>query len=298
MSFRVVEPGPLSLVVDLGRPRWRSFGVPLGGAADRAALVQGNALVGNPPDAAGLEFAAVGPTLLAETDAGCVVFGAPFSVMIDGHPVRPGVTFVFRAGSTLKIGPPAQGFRGYLCVAGGFDVPVIMESRSALEPIRKGDRLACSGSCSPGRSIAEPWCNIGSESIRCVAGPQHHWFTDAEFFGPTFTVTPASNRMGLRLAGLALKLPGREMVSEPVVPGSVQVVNDGSCIVLGVDGQTIGGYPKVAVVCDTDLDRLGQLRPGQAVRFDRIGIEHAEQLAGQRDAWLRGIVARLAAAIR
>jgi allophanate hydrolase subunit 2 len=82
--------------------------------------------------------------------------------------------------------------------------------------------------------------------------------------------------MGLRLKGDPLQRKPGELVSEPVGPGAVQVVNDGQCIVLGVDGQTIGGYPKVAHVIAADLDRLGQLRPGQAVRFEMNNVDDAE----------------------
>ena len=103
----------------------------------------------------------------------------------------------------------------------------------------------------------------GPVTLRALPGPQADWFDLPEFFGPSFTVNPASNRMGLRLQGEPLQRKPGELVSEPVGPGAVQVVNDGQCIVLGVDGQTIGGYPKVAHVIAADLDRLGQLRPGK-----------------------------------
>src|SRR3954453_14065783 len=97
MSLLVRDPGLLALLVDAGRPRHRSLGVPLGGAADRAALAQGNALVGNPIDAPALEFALVGPTLLAKCDLGCVIFGAPFVAAIDDQQLRAGTCFTIRA---------------------------------------------------------------------------------------------------------------------------------------------------------------------------------------------------------
>ena len=118
--------------------------------------------------------------------------------------------------------------------------------------------------------------------------------TSAAFFGPTFAVTPASNRMGLRLRGEPLQRKPGEFVSEPVGPGAVQVVNDGQCIILGVDGQTIGGYPKVAHVIAADLDRLGQLRPGQAVRFERVSVAEAEAAYQERHHRLREWITRLA----
>jgi antagonist of KipI len=90
-----------------------------------------------------------------------------------------------------------------------------------------------------------------------------------------FEVTSASNRMGLRLKGKSLTMPGREMTSEPICPGAVQVTPDGQCIVLGVDGQTIGGYPKIAQVIQADLDALGQLRPGDTITFRKVTLEDA-----------------------
>src|SRR5438132_6767784 len=103
MSLRVLDPGLYTLVVDFGRPRFRSLGVPTGGAADRAALALGNALVGNPPDAAALEVALAGPTLRADCDLGAVVFGAPFRLGPD-RPLTVGTTFTWRAGEVLRIG--------------------------------------------------------------------------------------------------------------------------------------------------------------------------------------------------
>src|SRR5262249_53490650 len=160
------------------------------------------------------------------------------------------------------------GARAYLCVAGGLQVPLILGSRSGFEPVQRGQELDCAPSRLRGRSLHLEGDNWGDEpmTLRALPGPQEEGFDPSGFFGPTFTVTPASNRMGLRLRGEPLVRPSRELVSEPVGPGAVQVVNDGQCIVLGVDGQTIGGYPKVAHIIAADLDRLGQLRPGQAVR--------------------------------
>jgi biotin-dependent carboxylase-like uncharacterized protein len=297
MSLTVLEPGPYTLVVDLGRPRHRSLGVPVGGTADRAALIQGNALVGNDVAAAALEFALAGPTLRAECDVGCVAFGAPFEVADGGRRVVAGHTFTLRAGDVLRIGTTPAGARGYLCVSGGLKTPEVLGSRSALEPVAKGQLLSCDGSTIMGRSLAEPLVSYAlpftAPTLRAIDGPQADWFDLDLFYGRVFPVTPASNRMGLRLGGLPLDRPRREMTSEPVCPGTVQVVNDGRCIVLGVDGQTIGGYPKIAQVIAADLDRLGQLHPGQAVTFERVTLEEAEVAWRERQRRLSAIVTRL-----
>src|SRR5262249_49733062 len=130
-------------------------------------------------------------------------------------------------------------------------------------------------------------------ALRCLDGSQVDWFDASEFFGTRFSVTPASNRMGLRLARQALTKPAREIVSEPVCPGTVQVLNDGQCVILGVDAQTIGGYPKVAQVIAADLDLVGQLRPGQGVRFVPVTMEDAEAAFSDRERNLQDIIRQL-----
>src|SRR5262245_22415923 len=139
MSLRVISPGLHSLVVDGGRPRTRSLGVPVGGAADRFSLALGNALVGNDPDAAALEVTLAGPTLVSEGPLACVLFGAPF----DLAPSRAGTTFTLQPGEVLKVGGTRTGARAYLCVAGGFGTPILLDSRSGLRPVAAGDVLPC-----------------------------------------------------------------------------------------------------------------------------------------------------------
>jgi 5-oxoprolinase (ATP-hydrolysing) subunit C len=305
MTLRVLDPGLYTLVVDFGRPGYRSLGVPVGGAADRAALALGNGLVGNPPDAAALEISLAGPTLEAGCDLACVVFGAPFALSSGRQALAAGTTFTLQAGETLRVGSTPAGMRAYLCVRHGIGAPVVLGSRSTLQPVRAGDELPCSPGTIHARSLGpSPDGHAGGARrlrrpawtvLRALPGPQGDWFEGGEFFGRpgAFTVAPASNRMGVRLQGEPLRLPPRELVSEPVCPGSVQVTRDGQCIVLGVDGQTIGGYPKVAQVIGADLDRLGQLRPGDRVQFREVTLDEAERLSRRRQAWLREWLTRL-----
>jgi antagonist of KipI len=294
MSLRVLETGLQTLVVDLGRPGSRGLGVPVGGAADRWSLALGNALVGNPPDAAGIEICLAGPTLQAVDEVGCVIFGAPFEVFRGDERLPVGHTLTLRAGEVLRIAGTTMGMRTYLCVRGGLQEPLILGSRSAFEPVRRRQELICEPSTLPRRFIEVPMqIGDGAVTLRALAGPQVDWFDPTAFFGPQFTVSPASNRMGMRLQGEPLARKAGELVSEPVAPGAVQVVNDGQCIVLGVDGQTIGGYPKVAHVITADLDRLGQLRPGQAIRFETVTAGLANLAFRASEAELREWVARL-----
>ncbi len=292
MSLRVESPGLFSLPVGLGRPGRRALGVPAGGAADRAAHTLANALLGNRPEAVTLEVTLAGPTLTADAPTACVVFGAPFELAVAGRaPPTAGTTFTLRRGETLRIlGTPA-GVRGTLAVSGGF--------RSAPELLRAGDLLDCEPSTAAGRAL--PFVSLrppGDVTLRVLPGAQADWFEPGALEARRFTVAAASNRMGVRLLGDPLpRGAGRrasEMASEPVAAGAVQVANDGAPIVLGVDGQTIGGYPRPAHVVRADLDRLAQLRPGDGVRFRAVTVIEAEQAARAAAAELADWCRRLA----
>ncbi|MFL5341877.1 MAG: biotin-dependent carboxyltransferase family protein [Gemmataceae bacterium] len=299
MSLHVIEPGLHSLIVDFGRPAHRSLGVPVGGTADRVSLALGNALVGNSPETPALEITAFGPTLRADADTGAIVFGAPFDLVADRHAPVAGKCFTLTAGELLRIGGAPRGLRAYLCVPGGFTQRAVLGSRSALRPLRAGDTLACPPGRLPARALMPDAPSSLSEDettvLRFLPGSQADWFEPPAFTGQTFRVSAAGNRMGLRLAGTPLARPVRELVSEPVCPGTVQVTNDGQCVVLGVDAQTIGGYPKIAQVIAADLNRLGQQRPGSLLRFTPVTLDEAEALARRQAAELHGWLARLAA---
>jgi len=264
------------------RQLMRRLGVPVGGAADRFALTIGNALVGNPPEAAALEINLSGPTLTADSELACVLYGAPFEMTLGGATWEEGKTFTLRPGEELRIGGTSHGMRCYLGVFGGLQTPIILDSRSSLEPLRAGAKLHCQSGVIHIRRFQHDFAwNAEPRLLHAMDGPQADWFRAEEFEARTFTVTPASNRMGLRLRSEALTLPERELVSEPVCPGSVQVTRDGQCIVLGVDSQTIGGYPKIAHVISADLDKLAQLRSGERIDFHRISLAEAAMLNEQ-----------------
>lgn len=302
-ALTVANPGLCTLIVDHGRPRFRSLGVPVGGAADRFALAIGNALVGNPPDATALEISLHGPTLTANEDIACVLYGAPFDMTLGGRIQEIGRTFSLPRGERLRIGGTLSGMRAYLCMRGGLHTPIVLGSRSSLEPLRAGAELPCQANVTPVRHFRHAFAwNAEPRLLRVMDGVQADWFCVEDFHGQDFTVSPACNRMGLRLQAPPLLPhciggekggPSREMESEPVCPGSVQVTRDGQCIVLGVDGQTIGGYPKIAQVVEADLDKLAQLRPGETIRFQRVTREIAEALYRAKRAELREWLTRL-----
>ncbi|CAN5496727.1 biotin-dependent carboxyltransferase family protein [soil metagenome] len=299
MSLTVLDPGFHTLVVDGGRRRSRHLGVPLGGAADRGALALANGLVGNDAEAAALEITMLGPTLQAKHRTACALFGSPFVLAVANKTrIMAGSAFLLEPGDAVKIGGSPSGARAYFAVAGGFDLPTILESRSALESLTVNSTLMCKASFTPSRGLpfdALPVERIeNAVRIRVLTGPQYDRFLKPkEFFSHDYEVSPVSNRMGLRLLGTSLERRPGELASEAVAPGAVQVTNDGLPIVLGVDGQTIGGYPKIAHVIRTDLDLLGQLRPGDKVRFEKVTLEDAEGAAGEREMFINEWATRL-----
>jgi biotin-dependent carboxylase-like uncharacterized protein len=293
-TLTVVRPGLRTQVVDHGRPHCRSLGVPVSGAADGMSLAIGNALVGNDANSAALEITLAGPVLVADAPIACVLFGAPFELTTDRRSLAPGKTFTLEAGEELRVGGTRQRVRAYFCVRGGLLVPEVLGSRSGLEPLRAEAHLPCQTATTRTRWFGHFFESDGEKrTLRALPGRQAEWFAANDFYGQTFIVSPESDRMGLRLQGKPLTLPDRELVSEPVCPGSVQVTRDGQCIVLGVDGQTIGGYPKVAQVIAADLDKLARLRPSEEVRFQSVSLETAERLYRQRRAELREWLTRL-----
>src|SRR5438270_9521563 len=189
MTLRVLDPGLHSLVVDFGRPGYRSLGVAVGGAADRTALALGNALVGNQPDAAALEICLAGPTLQAACELACVVYGAPFELHSDRQRLSAGKTFTLHTDDIIHVQGTPEGMRAYLCVRGGVDVPLVLGSRSALQPLRTGDELRCTPGIIHGRFVHLnlKW-NQQPKLLRVVDGPEADWFRQDEFYVQEFTV--------------------------------------------------------------------------------------------------------------
>ncbi|MGO4256207.1 biotin-dependent carboxyltransferase family protein [Marmoricola sp. RAF53] len=270
----VEDPGLLTTVQDLGRPGFAHLGVPLSGALDQPALRLANRLVGNPESAAGLEVTATGCRLRFDHAGAVAVTGASCPVRIGGRPVGWGLLGPVPAGAVVELGPAADGLRSYLGVAGGIEVPPVLGSRSTdllsgtgPAPLAAGDRLPV------GRPPAAP---AGGEAVpvprrgvlTVLAGPHEDWFTAASLAaldGASYTVLPASNRIGLRLDGpvLARSDPDRELPSEPMVLGSVQVPPNGRPVVFLQDHPTTGGYPVIGVVRAADLPVCAQARPGE-----------------------------------
>lgn len=303
--FEVVQPGPLTTVQDGGRIGTQKFGVSAGGAVDGLALRVGNILVGNPAGAAGLEFTACGPTLRFAADGAAALTGGAFAATLDGRPAPWYTSFLVRAGQILTVQGVLRGFRGYLAVAGGVDVPRLLGSRSTCLPARfgghQGRRLEAGDVLGTGlpAGAAPLGCTAGAAfrpaaedpvAIRVVLGPQDDAFTAAgrrTFLASIYRVTPEVDRMGCRLDGPPVAHEtGADIVSDWIPPGGIQVPGSGMPIVLLSDRQTTGGYAKIATVIGPDLGRIAQCRPGDAVRFQAVSLAEAQRAAREMDAAL------------
>lgn len=277
--IEVLDPGVLTLVQDLGRPGWAHIGVGRSGAADAGSLRLGNRLVANDEGAAGLEVLLGGLRVRATTALTVAVTGAPGPVWVAGTPVAHNAVLELVAGAELRVGTSPHGLRSYVAVRGGIDVPPVLGSRSTDQlagigpaPLRAGDVLPV------GAPPQEwPFVELAPERpwpthvvLPVTAGPQVDWFDDglAVLCGDEYTVTPATNRVALRLAGRAVqRRDSAELPSAGLVPGAVQIPPDGQPVVFGVDHPVTGGYPVLAVVRHRAIDLLAQVRPGEAVRF-------------------------------
>jgi biotin-dependent carboxylase-like uncharacterized protein len=275
MTITVMRAGPLTTVQDLGRPGYAHLGIPRSGALDGPALRQANRLVGNPDDAAGLETTLMGCKLRFEVAATVAVTGAAATVKLDKAPVEGPVVAV-PAGGVLEIGRALSGVRSYLAVSGGIGVEPVLGSRSTdtlagIGPERLTDGLTLPIGVATGDptpfSAPSPAVVGGSEIVLGIRlGPRDDWFEPAGLFGHPYEISPMSNRVGARLAGVALtRTQAGELASEGVVLGAVQVPADGQPIVFLADHPTTGGYPVIGVVAD--VTPLAQARPGTTVRF-------------------------------
>jgi biotin-dependent carboxylase-like uncharacterized protein len=273
-SVTVLATGALTTVQDAGRPGKAALGVGPSGACDRTSYRLANRLVGNAENAAVLEVTFGGLQLRADDDVVIVTTGARCQ---GSWPHNAPTTL--RSGDELRLGMPASGLRTYVAVRGGFAMEPILGScsrdmLSGLGPavVSAGDVLTAGQPEFPAPGldvapVADP--AEGDISVRVVPGPRRDWFTDAAWaslVGQAYTVTHDSNRVGLRLDGEPLERARTdELPSEGIVRGALQIPPSGKPVLFLADHPVTGGYPVIAYVVDDDVDRCGQLRPGQTV---------------------------------
>jgi allophanate hydrolase len=304
-ALRIIASGPCTTVQGNPRIGYQAVGVPASGPLDRIALRLANALVGNSHDAPALEMLLQGPTCEVAADsvrialvgcsAGLEIRSATPRVIPAGQSVR------LTNGEIFRIGLLGDTACAYLAVEGGFDITPVLGSVSTYvrggiggmhgRRLQKGDELplrTASAQTRAERVMSRPFDPALDQPIRVVLGPQDEYFTREAirtFLTSTYTISPQADRMGFRLEGPVLQhARGYDIISDGVVPGSVQVPGSGCPIILMVDNQTTGGYPKIATVISADMPVAGRRRPGRAIRFASVELDEAERLRRKQEA--------------
>jgi biotin-dependent carboxylase-like uncharacterized protein len=319
-ALRVVAPGLMTTLQDLGRRGYQSLGIPVSGALDAVALAAANAVAGNAPGSGALEIAHLGPTLEVEAESVRVAFAGsaaaievlPRAGAAGGRRLAPLESVRLERGAVLRIGALGESALGYLAVEGGFDAAPVLGSQStytraglggfAGRALRAGDRLPLRRAAAEAREEGRlPDLDLAPpRRVRVVLGPQDDCFSEGAkrtLLEATFTVSAASDRMGMRLEGPALEHAGGfNIVSDGIAPGSIQVPGNGLPIVLLADRQTTGGYPKIATVIAADLPALGRLAPDASIGFAAVGVAEAEAEHRRHAAMLAALPQRVVAA--
>jgi biotin-dependent carboxylase-like uncharacterized protein len=325
--IEVLDGGLQSTIQDGGRPGFLSRGIPPAGAQDFYSLAIANLLVGNDltppplsragPGAAGLEMVVKGVSLRFPKETVIALAGADMAATLDGAPVERFRPIVVPAGGVLKCGTVKSGARGYLAIAGGIDVPLVIGSRATYvrgaqggldgRALRKGDRLETFPPTAPVAKLARrtlaglPPGPDEPTVIRVVLGPQDFMFTARgvdTFLGAEWKLSPVSDRMGMRLVGPPLELHPRpdyltrdagsgpaDIVDDVIPVGGIQVPGGIEPIVMGVENPTAGGYAKIATVISADLGKMGQIPPKGSLSFRKVRAE--EGIAIIKDIWQR-----------
>lgn len=307
--FEVIHPGIFTTVQDLGRTGYLASGIPPSGAFDRFALKMGNLLLKNPFGEAGLEMTALGPTVRVLHDTAIAFTGGHFNAKKNGEPIPQWRTVEARKDDVMSFGKAEMGWRGYLCVAGGIDVPVVLASKSTYtmgalggfrgRPLKTGDIIQAGPAREPlesirGRKVKRevlPDLEAG-KVLRVVMGPQDDYVAEESieaFLTSPYKVSHRANRVGYRFEGPRFSFKevnkAKDAGSDPsnIVDdgnaiGAIQIPGGVEPICLAVDGVSMGGYVKIACLITADMDRMAQLKIGDSMRFKRVGVDEARSI--------------------
>jgi len=307
--LEVVEPGIFTTIQDLGRKGYFASGIPPSGAMDRFALRMGNLLVKNPIDEAGIEMTAIGMKARVLKETIIALTGAEFSAKLNGDSLPLWQAVYLKEGDFLSIEKPRRGWRGYLCVAGGIDVPPVLGSKSTYtlgglggirgRTLKKGDLIPAGIPRSSldklkKRKVKESVLpEAGSEKeLRVVLGPQDDHVKGESievFLNTPYQVSIRSNRVGYRFEGPQLFFKERpesrdagldpsNIVDDGNAIGAIQIPAGKEPICLGVDGVTMGGYVKIACLITADMNRMAQLKPKDLVKFKSVTVDEARSI--------------------
>lgn len=319
-GWKVLKPGAYSTLQDGGRWGLQRYGVSPGGVMDSVAYRIANWLVGNQGDEPALELTMDGPVLLFDSAARIAIYGADMRPRIAETALPLGRPVDVAAGAVLSFGVAISGWRAYLAVAGGFELPRLLGGYGAYPAaglpglagrrLEAGDVLPIRTVCeykgppevgfqAPRWSVPRLTVPVKDEAliVRVVAGPEFDRLTHASqqmLFQEPYIIGSESNRMGYRLKGPVLQCDGAgEMISEGVTFGTVQLPGSGEPIILMADRQTTGGYPRILQVIGADLPLLAQAGPGMRIMFQRVSISEAVHALGTQQQELRMLQAAI-----
>lgn len=300
--LKILSPGMLSSVQDFGRSGYSGDGVPRSGAADPVAMRIANALVGNEQACPVIEFRYMGPKVTVTggsmrlglgSQAGGTVMRAATQ---ETETVKPWQSITLYENDILSILPLQGEASGYLSIEGGMDIAPVLGSaatyaRAGLggvdgQPLRADQEIALkkqAAAVQPERIVSTPFEREAGR-FRVILGPQDDYFAPEvlnSFCDQPYRVSKDADRMGIRLEGTSLTHlaeKGSDIISDGLLPGSIQVPGNGQPIILFADCQTLGGYPKIATVISADYHRLGQVLPGDDIVFQVVSLEQAQDL--------------------
>jgi antagonist of KipI len=304
MAIRVNNPGFLTTVQDRGRYGYAHLGISPAGAADQLSFRISNLLVGSDENSPALEMTMSGVTLELEERAVIAITGGDCECKVGSYSVASATALEVPAGAVVRCGAMRSGVRSYLAIQGGFDVPPVMGSASTHIAGRfggfHGRRLKAGDVLHVGKQRTSRMRTLKPGAldhlyrpapIRVTRGAQQEWFGPESFeklFSCPYTVGEQSDRTGLRLKGETVRpRVESQLLTDGIPLGAVQVPQDGQPIILFVDQQTTGGYPKIASVIASDRHRVGQVKPRDKVRFSEVSITEAIRLLREQEAWLQ-----------
>jgi antagonist of KipI len=297
MALEIVEINGLATIQDSGRRGWRQFGVPGSGPMDSFAFHAANALVGNAVECAEVEIGLGDITLQATQDCVLAVTGLGYQLSVYIWEVPLWGSFFVRAGWKIQLNKMESGMWAYLSVPGGVQTPSILGSQSTYlrgafgglegRQLQAGDRITAASHFSyelAGRTLPEenrPKYQV-NPILSVIMGPQWDYFTKESiktFLSSEYSISLTSDRMGYRLEGLPLtRRSNKELISEGMISGAIQVPSNGLPIVMMADGPTTGGYPKIGTVVGADLPLLAQCTPKKSrIRFQEVTVEEAQK---------------------
>lgn len=292
-NIRVLEGGLCTTIQDLGRVGYLKFGIPVCGVMDEFSASVANFLVGNPRQEALLEMHYTGAHLEFLESMHIAITGADLSPKLNDQVIFNWESYAIKPGDVLSFGMPQSGTCAYIAFSGALNVPKVHGSKATCmhaqmggllgRKLQRDDALSVQVRTEiKKRYLEEPYRPLyrSHASLPVILGPQDHYFSDQtirRFLQAEYRLS-RGDRMGIFLEGATLERPeGIEMISEPLVMGSMQVPANGQPIVLMADRQTMGGYPKIATLLKESIVTLAQMRPNDGVHFVACSLGCAQE---------------------